>query len=1434
MRAWRSIMKSLLRLLVCALAVLSGSVLWAVTEVTLNASATPSAADPNVTNVTVVGHGFPSGTIPPANVTVTLNPSTSGGGPSGTTTATKVTVESGATEAVTFKVPTSITVSAATLYQVSIAGTTSTGTAFASSNTAALTVNARVAITTTSPLPTGTVNLSYSQTLTASGGSGTYTWAVAAGTLPGGLSLDITTGVISGLPTTKGLSHFEIKVTDSLHLSAAKEFALTIDPALTIISSSPLPQGTVGVNYSQTLTAKGGSGTYTWSVSAGALPGLSLNSATGAISGQPTTAGPANFTIQVTDSNQATATKAFAMTVNPALVITSGSPLPQGTSGVNYAQTVTATGGSGTYTWAVTVGNLPSPLLLNAATGLISGQPSAATTANFTIQVTDTNQVVSTKAFALTINPALVITTSSPLPQGTVGVNYSQTLAATGGSGTYTWGVSVGSLPSPLLLNPSTGLISGQPGAATTANFTIQVTDSNQVVTTKAFSLTVNPALVITTSSPLPQATAGVNYSQTVAATGGSGSYTWAVSVGSLPSPLSLNPSTGLISGQPGGATTANFTIQVTDTNQVVTTKAFALTVNPPLVITTSSPLPTGTVGVNYSQTLTATGGSGSYTWAVSVGSLPSPLLLNPSSGLISGQPGGATTANFTIQVTDTNQVVVTKAFAMTVNPALLITTTSPLPAATPTVAYSQTFAASGGAGGYTWAATGLPAWLGMSTAGALTGMPPLTAVDSTFTVTVTDSSNNSTSGSFAVPVTLAITTASPLPTGQVGVNYSQTLTATGGTGKYTWSVTTGTLPAGLTLTPASGLISGQPTTATGGSFTTQVQDSNQVTASVPLTLTINPAASIQTLTPNSSNAGLSLQVSITGSFTHFAQGTTVANFGPGIAVGGAAAGQPGPVTVASPTSATAEIAISASAATGSQTVTVTTGAEQATLANGFTVQAAIPYISLTTTSTTPLAQGLSGFQDEYLLHGIEYWDPKWVAAVAPLKPGWIRFPGGLTSDVYDWQTAHENTTWMSQLKPNMPSSIYGGLQLAQIITQAKGGACFSGGSCVSDYATFLRTLGANGIVAFNGYTDTNPNSAGGLVAAAQAAGLNIVEWEIDNEPWALPKIFPTSTSYAASAYNPYYLNINAADSNATAGVFYQGQYIGLGNYKAWDSGMAAYSPQYWQGASFHVYPIFSSTISTSDEEKTLNGVLAHGTTDWYNSYIQPLIGQNTPVFISEVNSGSSTMAFNPYIYNGIFLAEFVARMSTIPQVKATGIATLFLGNSFTQGIIRAVNDYQSYLQAQIKANPNYSTDTSTNPNTQYSFYYSTNALALEVTNLAVNGSNATWPTTVTGGPTVPILGYDGNPVPAVFAQGYQGTDGTHYLLITNKSASSVPMAIEVDGNLLQSTVTVSYISNASDTAQNTATGQTNVQIVTTTSPNPITIGPYSVTRVQW
>ncbi len=85
-----------------------------------------------------------------------------------------------------------------------------------------------------------------------------------------------------------------------------------------------------------------------------------------------------------------------------------------------------------------------------------------------------------------------------------------------------------------------------------------------------------------------------------------------------------------------------------------------------------------------------------------------------------------------------------------------------------------------------------------------------------------------------------------------------------------------------------------------------------------------------------------------------------------------------------------------------------------------------------------------------------------------------------------------------------------------------------------------------------------------------------------------------------------------------------------------------------------------------------------------------------------------------------------------------------------------------------------------------------------------------------------------------MFAQGFQGTDGTHYVIITNKSNVSVPIGIEVNGLLGPASVTASYISSTSDTAQNTATNQTAVQIVNTTFSNPLTVGPYSVTSISW
>ena len=110
-------------------------------------------------------------------------------------------------------------------------------------------------------------------------------------------------------------------------------------------------------------------------MSGGALPGgVSLNSTTGQLSGIPTSSGTSNFTILVTDTNAATAAKAFVLTINPPPVITANSPLPAGTVSVAYSLNLQASGGTLPYNWTITTGTLPTGLALNSA-GQISGTP---------------------------------------------------------------------------------------------------------------------------------------------------------------------------------------------------------------------------------------------------------------------------------------------------------------------------------------------------------------------------------------------------------------------------------------------------------------------------------------------------------------------------------------------------------------------------------------------------------------------------------------------------------------------------------------------------------------------------------------------------------------------------------------------------------------------------------------------------------------------------------------------------------------------------------------------------------------------------------------------------------------------------------------------------------------------------------------------------
>ena len=360
-------------------------------------------------------------------------------------------------------------------------------------------------------------------------------------------------------------------------------------PVCPIVSVLPatLPNATLNLAYSQSVSGSGGTGPYTYTLSSGQLPpGLSLNALTGAITGAPTAIGSFTFTVTATDANGCFGSRNY--TINVALpgcpvISLDPSSLPPAINGQPYSQSVTASGGVPPYTYSVTTGALPAGLTLNPASGLISGTSTVTGLFNFTITATDVNGCLGARPYTLLsaapLCPTLAISPTL-LPSANVGSLYSQLITASGGLAPYTYAVTSGALPAGLVLNPTSGLLSGTPVGTGTANFTITATDANgcQVVLVYALQVLgpICPTILVNPAT-LPTAIPGTPYAQFVTASGGVAPYTFSVSAGSLPTGLVLNPSTGLISGTPTAIGAFNFTITATDANQCAGSRPYAL-----------------------------------------------------------------------------------------------------------------------------------------------------------------------------------------------------------------------------------------------------------------------------------------------------------------------------------------------------------------------------------------------------------------------------------------------------------------------------------------------------------------------------------------------------------------------------------------------------------------------------------------------------------------------------------------------------------------------------------------------------------------------------------------------------------------------------------------------------------------------------------------
>lgn len=639
--------------------------------------------------------------------------------------------------------------------------------------------------------------------------------------LPTGLALNTVTGTITGTPTTL-VAAANYTVTAS---NASGSTTATLSIAVNEAPPTGLSYATNPVVYEKgTVTAPNlatshGGPVASYSVVPSLPTGLSLDPATGAVTGTPiAVAAAADYLVTAINSG-GTASVALSITVNdiPPTDLSYSSNLVTYTKGTAIPANMPTNSGGAVVTYSVSP-SLPPGLSINLASGFITGTPTKVTSAA-TYTVTATNSGGST-------NAALTITVNDAAPTAlTYLINpaiYTKGTATSPNTPSNAGGAVVGyavvpNLPAGLAIDPSTGAISGTPSAISgTGTYTVTASNSGGN-TTGILSLTVNdvPPSTLRYSTNPAICTKGTAVAANAPSNSGGAVVSYTVSP-SLPSGLSINPASGSLTGTPSAVTpSAIYTVTATNSGGS-TTASVSITVNdvPPSVLAYSTSPAIYTKGSAISDNVPTSSGGPVVLYSVAP-NLPAGLSIDLASGVITGTPtqistaatfavtasnsGGSTTANLSITVND-------------VRPSGLTYSTTSAVYTRGSAIVANTPSSSGGAVISYSVAPALPAGLALSTvSGAITGTPTSLATVGTYTVTATNS-GGSTSASVSITVNdvppSALAYSQNPATYTVGAAVPANTPSSLGGPVVSYSISPA-LPTGLTFSTSSGAIGG-------------------------------------------------------------------------------------------------------------------------------------------------------------------------------------------------------------------------------------------------------------------------------------------------------------------------------------------------------------------------------------------------------------------------------------------------------------------------------------------------------------------------------------------------------------------------------------------------------------------------------------------------